>query len=83
MKIGLDTPPVATRSRVLSREHLDSLTRTCDAASTPMWIEDLSGASVYRNRGARELDPDDTLASRYEIVDHAGHIVARLATAIG
>ncbi len=82
MKIGLDTPPVANRPRTLSDDQLDSLARTCDATAAPMWVEDLAGTCVYRNRGAQRHNSLEASASRFEVVDHAGHVVARLASAL-
>ncbi|MBP7937334.1 MAG: hypothetical protein KA354_22035 [Phycisphaerae bacterium] len=81
MSIGLDTPSRLKMSRHLSETQLLALARTYDTASSPIWIEDMSGACVYQNVCAETGDwPSEAPLACFEVFDHLGRVVARLGT---
>ncbi len=62
----------------MSREDLDSLIRTFDRASGPVWIHDLSARCLYQNNAALRTDADRSRATAIDILDHRNRPVGQI-----
>lgn len=71
------------RSCTISPNDLAGIARTFDRAAQAVWIHDLSGRCVYRNRSAGQTRPSAERDSMYDLLDHhdrrIGHIRLRTA----
>lgn len=74
---------LAVRPSALSAEQLAGMARTFDDAAQAVWVQDLSGRCVYRNRLAGQTvfcPASDTL---HEILDHENHRIGQLRLQTG
>ena len=82
MKLGVETTVLARKPQPLSTDHLGALAKTYDHVDDPVWVENLTGECLYQNHSARKLDGQNPPPTTFDILDHSGHIVARLMTLI-
>lgn len=72
---ALADPPSPLNQRTLA-----ALARTYDGVTAPIWIEDLAGDCLYSNAAGERCTRPANDRARFDIVDHRGLLIARLAT---